>query len=94
MKPDMSGFAEDPCRLLEKKVSRLTLCRGVNIANKGWAILSHTSDFVEENQRQCKGYFRKNTALYYDCIVFTSKISADHTAKNVTPSDVQPPQRV
>jgi beta-xylosidase len=73
LKPDMSGFAEDPRRLLEETFTDSPDAQGIYITKKDGLYYLLQAIWWKRSQDGDEGYFRDGTPLYYDCLVSTSE---------------------
>lgn len=73
MKPDMSGFAEEPRRLIEETYPDDPYTQGVYIAKKDGLYYLIQAVWWKETEDGQQGYYTDGTKLCYDCLVSTSK---------------------
>jgi beta-xylosidase len=73
MKPDMSGFAEEPRQVDEEIFPDEPYVEGVYITKRDGLYYLIQAIWWKEKPNGDQGYFRNGTKLYYDCMVSTSK---------------------
>ena len=73
MKPDMSGFAEEPRRLHEEIYPDDPFVQGVFITKRNDLYYLVQAIWWMENANGEQGYLKEGNRVYYDCLVSTSK---------------------
>lgn len=73
MKDDMSGFAEEPRRLIEEPLPDNPYVEGVFLAKREGLYYLVQAIWLKENEQGERDYFKKGKNCYYDFVVSTSR---------------------